>query len=226
MTQAALAEACGWDGQSRVSNYETGEREPDLDDLATIARVTGVNGSWLATGEGEMTGPRIDSNASGMSRIQTWRNGDELDRHIIIPRYDVWASMGHGNHISDEPVELQGDAYRESFARDAGWSSKTHFSMRVKGDSMIEAGLRDGWSVVIDSRDTIPEPGEAYAIKYGRDFMVKFLEPLPNGGLRIVSANRAHPAFRDPVELSPELADHVNVLGRVVHVQGLFGRKR
>lgn len=46
-TQAELARACNWlnaDGepsQSRVSNYESGQREPNAEDLMTIVTITG-----------------------------------------------------------------------------------------------------------------------------------------------------------------------------------------
>lgn len=226
MTQNGLAEACGWDGQSRVSNYETGERVPGVEELDLIAKATGVSAYWLMTGEGDMLGGPLEANASDRGPIRTWRNGDSVAGMVVIPRYDVWASMGDGNHIDHEPELADGDLYRESFALAAGWTPRTHFAMRVKGDSMIEAGLRDGWSIVVDSRDTKPEPGEIYAIKYGIvGLMVKYVEPTPSGGLRIISANRSIPQFRDPIELTSAMAEDVVVLGRVVHVQGLIGKR-
>lgn len=41
--QTELGIACGWgeESQTRVSNYEKDRREPTLDDLRVIARVTG-----------------------------------------------------------------------------------------------------------------------------------------------------------------------------------------
>lgn len=54
MTQQELAEACGWEHQSRVSAYELDNREPTLDEIGLLANVLGVSHAWLATGEGEM----------------------------------------------------------------------------------------------------------------------------------------------------------------------------
>ncbi len=42
MSQAQLAEACGWKSQSRVGNYEVGTREPTLADIDAMAKALGV----------------------------------------------------------------------------------------------------------------------------------------------------------------------------------------
>lgn len=41
-SQVELAHRCGWEYQGRISNYETGVREPDLEDLGLIAKAFGV----------------------------------------------------------------------------------------------------------------------------------------------------------------------------------------
>lgn len=52
LTQKELAAKCGWsDGNSRVSGYETGAREPSLADLDLIALHTGVAVSKLICGD-------------------------------------------------------------------------------------------------------------------------------------------------------------------------------
>lgn len=50
LSQAELAEACGWKSQSRVGNYEAGTREPTLADIATIANALSVKESDLLIG--------------------------------------------------------------------------------------------------------------------------------------------------------------------------------
>lgn len=47
MSQAQLADACGWKSQSRVGNYEAGTREPTLADIAAMAVALGVDHSEL-----------------------------------------------------------------------------------------------------------------------------------------------------------------------------------
>jgi transcriptional regulator with XRE-family HTH domain len=43
LSQAQLAEACGWKSQSRVGNYEAGTREPNLADIASIAKALKID---------------------------------------------------------------------------------------------------------------------------------------------------------------------------------------
>ncbi|MFS2091731.1 XRE family transcriptional regulator [Pseudomonas sp. Pseusp11] len=47
ISQAQLAEACGWKSQSRVGNYEAGTREPTLADIAAMAKAIGVDESEI-----------------------------------------------------------------------------------------------------------------------------------------------------------------------------------
>lgn len=55
LTQAELSDACGWGyQQGRISHYETNTRQPDLDDLETLAKVLDVRISDLL---GESTPP-------------------------------------------------------------------------------------------------------------------------------------------------------------------------
>lgn len=42
LTQEQLAHACGYSGQSRIGNYESGSREPELQEIPIIAKALGV----------------------------------------------------------------------------------------------------------------------------------------------------------------------------------------
>lgn len=50
LTQEQLAEACGWSGQSRIGNYETGKREPSAADMQLIAAALGIPVTYLWVG--------------------------------------------------------------------------------------------------------------------------------------------------------------------------------
>jgi transcriptional regulator with XRE-family HTH domain len=50
MSQAQLAEACGWKSQSRVGNYEAGTREPTFADITAMAAALSVEESDLLIG--------------------------------------------------------------------------------------------------------------------------------------------------------------------------------
>ena len=53
MTQAGLAEACGWSPSGMmVSHYELGRRTPTIKAAATLARNLNVSVDWLLGMEG------------------------------------------------------------------------------------------------------------------------------------------------------------------------------
>lgn len=47
LSQAQLADACGWKSQSRVGNYEAGTREPSLADISAIAKALRIDDAQL-----------------------------------------------------------------------------------------------------------------------------------------------------------------------------------
>lgn len=50
LTQRELAEKCGWKSPSTVSNYESGDRSPDFQDLQKIATALQVDITALIKG--------------------------------------------------------------------------------------------------------------------------------------------------------------------------------
>lgn len=53
LSQVELANLCGWDTQSRISNYENNVRTPDLDDIEVLAKAMNVEVlDLLATANG------------------------------------------------------------------------------------------------------------------------------------------------------------------------------
>jgi transcriptional regulator with XRE-family HTH domain len=72
LSQADLADACGWKSQSRVGNYEAGTREPTLADIAVIAKALGISESDLLIGLPERETSAID--APSPSAVDAVRN--------------------------------------------------------------------------------------------------------------------------------------------------------
>jgi phage repressor protein C with HTH and peptisase S24 domain len=228
VTQEELGRVAGV-SKAAIGAIETGAtKSPRPETLFPIASKLSVSPEWLITGRGSKRAADRRG-VEDLRPILAWETAADLPegQFGIIPRYDVWASMGKGNKIPDDVAERLGDAFRSDFLRNAGWSPKTHFSMRAFGDSMIEAGIRDGWSVVVDTTDTEVVPGEVFAILYDGDLQVKYLELLRDGGLQVISANSAHPVWKKPLTLDAERAAQlVQIMGRVVFVSGLIGNIR
>lgn len=87
----------------------------------------------------------------------------------------------------------------------------TLFMLRVRGDSMIEAGVLDGDLVVVREQQTV-EQGEMCAAMIDGEATVKMFRRSGSGELFLDPANPAY----EPIPLAPD-QDSV-ILGRVVTV--------
>jgi repressor LexA len=86
-------------------------------------------------------------------------------------------------------------------------SQPSPFALRVRGDSMVGAGIQDGDYVVVEPRDHA-DLGTIVVALLGDEATVKRLELAPDGP-RLVAENPAYP---------PVPARDVRILGRVVGV--------
>lgn len=89
---------------------------------------------------------------------------------------------------------------------------KDLFALRVRGDSMRDAGILDGDVVVVRSGSDAPN-GDIVVALLEDEATVKRLDRHP-GGVRLLPEN---PDF-DPIELTGEAAATLRILGRVTAV--------
>ncbi|HVA80903.1 MAG TPA: transcriptional repressor LexA [Candidatus Binataceae bacterium] len=76
------------------------------------------------------------------------------------------------------------------------------FCLRVKGDSMIEDGIRDGDYIIVESRDSANN-GETVVALVGNEATVKKLFREPDGRVRLQPANATmQPIMVNSAELS------------------------
>ena len=92
-----------------------------------------------------------------------------------------------------------------------------HFLLKVKGDSMKEAGVYDGDFVLVKKQERA-EAGEIVAAYLGGEATVKRLRGR-GGRLELVPAN---PAYR-PIRISAEKYPDFRILGKVKAVLRLLG---
>lgn len=120
-----------------------------------------------------------------------------------VMRIPVVGSIAAGRPIlAEENLE-------DSIAMPADFvGSGTLFALNVRGDSMIEAGIFDGDTVIIRQQPTAEDGQIVAALVDGEEATVKTLRR--KGGRVILEA--ANPAY-DPI-----IADDVSILGRVVSV--------
>lgn len=156
-----------------------------------------------------------------LSPILSWEYEEDLPQgeYVFIPRLDIHLSAGNGREqVEMDFVKKQPQAFRADWIRLEKLNPSKLACMKVDGDSM-ESLLYHGETVVIDVSQQSVKDGKVYALWYDGGERVKRLWKLPGGGLRIKSDNVAHPT----IEVAPEHAETVRILGRVVHKSGTGG---
>ena len=222
ISQADLARAAGVT-PSTITLWMTGRTDVDRiqsANLAAAAEALGVTPEWLRGGSGGLV---LEAGSAygtdGLGRIVSWSNPAELppDRYVVLPRLAAFLSAGNGGTMDGEPEPHQtGQAFRSDFIAKMGWRVDTHYTLRVRGDSMSPT-IPDGSSVVIDVSQRTPVSGSIYAVRVGEDVRLKRLFVLPNGLIRVASDNPA-PAYA-AIDASP---DDLRVIGRAVHLATLL----
>lgn len=87
----------------------------------------------------------------------------------------------------------------------------TLFMLRIRGDSMIEAGVFDGDLVVVREQPTV-EQGEMCAALVDGEATAKFFRRTPQGDVFLDPANDSY----DPIVVDP--SSEARIMGRVVAV--------
>lgn len=232
-TQPELARECGWQTQSRVSNYERGDREPKSSDVRALGKALNVSEAWLWTGDGAS----LSGHSTGREDLKTrdpevlW-SSNKRDELKFIGHMDVWDS-----NTPLDPDEVELPLYREvQLSAGAGQTqvqenhgAKLRFAKStlsraniapdnaacafVSGNSM-EPVMPDGTTVGVNTADTSVRDGEIYALDHDGMLRVKFLYRKPGSGLMIRSQNQEeHPDEHYTLQEIHE--QNIRVIGRV-----------
>lgn len=198
LRQGDLAAALGVAKTTQV-NYEAGRRLPDAGYLAA-ARRQGLDVIYVLSG----TRPAAPIPASSEDAPE--------DALFPVPLYQATASAGNGC-VNESPAEYKVGVV--SVSRD--WLHRRKLgttalcAIAVRGTSM-QPVLADGDLVVLDRSERTPRTGFVYVIRHGDELLVKYLAQLPDGVLRVSSANPSFAAYDIDLARSKD----VEVVGRVV----------
>lgn len=133
--------------------------------------------------------------------------GDGLNRSIRLPGNQVSHIPVLGVVTAGQPI-LAVESVEEYIPVQLRGNSKELFALRVRGESMIKAGILDG-DLIIARRTPTAENGEIVVALIDDEATVKRFYK-ENGGFRLQPEN-------DTME--PIYTDHLMILGRVVGLQ-------
>ncbi len=217
LSQAAVAENIEGLSQSAYSQLESG-RSKTTTKFIELAKLFDVNAEWLATGEGTMNTPALQSNISPQFRqIDDWTYSTPLEGdEIEVPFYKDFAfACGHGAvgvAYSNEWHKLR--INRRIIDR-IGSNRDRIFATVADGDSMSPT-INDGDTIWVDTSKENIKDGKIFVFEYGGMYMCKRLYRLPNNGLRLVSDNSDE--YAEMVITGEErIANEFRLIGWVFH---------
>jgi phage repressor protein C with HTH and peptisase S24 domain len=194
-----------------LRDYELGNRIPGGEAVVDLARAR-INANWLLTGIGEMF---LGDAPFGSNMVGAEHNAGEPTPppygFVLVPRYDVAASMGNGSVIHSEQI-VDHLAFREEWVRtELGASPKNLVLISAIGDSM-EPTLRAGDLLLIDRSTAGVKQDAIYAFATNGELRVKRMQLKIDGRLVVKSDN---PQYEAEI-LDASQAEHLKIVGRVV----------
>lgn len=134
--------------------------------------------------------------------------------YAYIPLLDVRAAAGNGALVDGEN-EIDVLAFKKDWIRrELHVSSDNLRLIYVEGDSM-EPDLRAGDIVLLDHTDTSARREGIYVLKMDGALLVKMLQRLPGGIVKVISRNTAYESF-SIMAAELEAGNGTAIIGRVV----------
>ncbi|WP_367375214.1 XRE family transcriptional regulator [Pseudomonas lini] len=200
LTQADVAAACGWSGQSAFSQYATGKVPLNVEALLKLAKALRFDASevsqrLMSTVASVQPSERIQPSVL-MSDIQPWDDDTPLDAdEVYVPFLrEVELAAGSGRFVIEESDSARLRFFKKDL-RHNGVQFSNAKCVVVSGNSMLPV-LRDGATVGINvGKSSLGDivDGDMYAINHNGQLRVKQVYRLPTG-IRLRSFNRdEHP---------------------------------
>lgn len=199
LTQADVAEACGWSGQSAFSQYATGKVPLNVEALLKLAKALNFDASEvssrLVSTVANVQQERIQPSVK-LGSIETWDDETPLDDdEVYVPfLHEVELAAGSGKFAIEECDSSRLRFFKKDL-RHNGVQFSNAKCVKVGGNSMMPV-LRDGATVGVNvGKNSLSDivDGEMYAINHNGQLRVKQVYRIPIG-IRLRSFNRdEHP---------------------------------
>ncbi len=192
-TQRALADAIGIE-ENKVSKVRAGGRQLKHHELVRADK-------WLKVVEaGDEYSPEPDLPV-----------GDPHVSYVSVEVLPTFAGMGGGGTGDDDPITAL--VPRSLIVEILQGKPSDFLLINVRGDSM-EGDFRHGDQLLVDTRDKSPTQPGPFALWFDDEYVVKNVERVPGGQVRIFSSNPKYTT----VSLATE---ETRIIGRPVW----FGRR-
>lgn len=185
LTQRELADGLGAKHNS-VSNWESDKNKPDADMIVKLCEVLNLSPSFLMCGE---------------------RGLDRIDNILTISKRRIPLV---GEIACGQPIVCNRDF--ESYV-ETGSDIRADFALRAKGDSMINARIKDG-DIVFVRKQPMVENGEIAAVCIGDEATLKRVYVSENT-VTLVAENAAYA----PIVYNLTENNDIIILGKAIAFQ-------
>lgn len=211
-SQKQLAEVCGWSSQSRIGNYESDLREPNLADLTLLAPMLGVSVAELISGtNSEQLVPALAKLEPQVLSMASKKTGSVVKqigptKEGVVPVVGT-AKLGMDGYFEalDFPVG-HGDGYLHIHSDDPN-----AYGLRVIGDSM-HPRIKSGEYVLIEPNKMYITGDEVMVQTQDGRSMIKEFIYLRDGVYRFDSVNQDH----SPLHLDQHDVSKVHLVGGIL----------
>lgn len=130
----------------------------------------------------------------------------------MIPGYNIQVSAGHGA-INGEEQPTRYLAFRHKWLKYRGFNENNLVVVFAKGDSM-EPTITNNNSLLIHTKIESILDGGIYVIRQDDTLLVKRVQRLLDGNLKLISDNTAY----EPMVLTKDSFESLDVIGQVVWI--------
>lgn len=215
---------CGWDSQSRISNYEKNRREPSSADLKRIASKLGKRVYWfymededeqpdpfhLSDGNDQDYGVREEVPAG----YQSLQAGPTIGPRTEVPLVGTTQAGPDRQWLEEGYPVGYGDQYLDVPAKDP-----CAYALRVRGASMDPAIKEGKVLLVYPLQEPIPDDDVVVATTDG-DVMVKKLAYQRAGEVALDSINNGYPR----IVLNVDEIEYIHVVIGVMNASAIRQR--
>lgn len=203
--KASIAKEIGV-SRTTIYNWMAGSNEPDLETLAKLAAVTGVNFSWLTTGQGSLSAGEADSHGAVRPNLPGF-----LFVQLIKHRGEEWNFLG-------APIAFEQDWLIELTG------GHGFVSCIEAPDDTMEPTIKKGDLLLFNNFTSVSHgsPGDVgngiYVIGLARfDYAIRRVQWRPGTRQKVISSdNKAYPPETYPIDS----AEFPSICGPVIWRSG------
>lgn len=217
LSQEDLADAVGC-SIDLIRKLEQGNRK-DTTFKIKIAKACGVNAEWLDTGEGAIIDEPIPLFSRSVKQDVAEYKVEPINlvgnpEYPSIRRVNLKLSAGIVGFAVEHDVEDKSPiVMQRQWFESRGYKPSKLLATSVKGDSM-SPGMNDGDTIVINTEDTTPVDGIAFAVNYEGELLVKRM--MRDSGTWWLSSDNPDQRKYPRKECA---GDFCLIIGRIVHKQ-------